>query len=76
MTMNRRTLLATGASAATLAALGLPVRAQDAPLKVGFIYVGPDRRRRLDLPARPGPPRRRRRSSGDRVETIYQESVP
>jgi hypothetical protein len=24
-------------------------------LKVGFIYIGPDRRLRLDLPARPGP---------------------
>jgi hypothetical protein len=40
MKMNRRTLLATGASAATLATLGLPVRAQE-PLKIGFIYVGP-----------------------------------
>jgi basic membrane lipoprotein Med (substrate-binding protein (PBP1-ABC) superfamily) len=75
MTMNRRTLLATGASAATLAALGLPVRAQDAPLKVGFIYVGPigdggwtyqHDQGRLAV----------EEEFGDRVETIYQESVP
>lgn len=38
--MKRRTLLASGAAAATLAAMGLPARAQD-KTKVGFVYVGP-----------------------------------
>ncbi|MFC5567007.1 BMP family ABC transporter substrate-binding protein [Rubellimicrobium aerolatum] len=73
--MNRRTLLASGATAATLAVLGVPVRAQDAPLKVGFIYVGPvgdggwtfqhDQGR---LAAQ--------EHFGDAIETIFQESVP
>jgi basic membrane protein A and related proteins len=72
--MKRRTLLATGAAAASAAALGLPARAQ-APLKVGFIYVGPigdggwtyqHDRGRLAVEA----------EFGDQVETIYQESVP
>ena len=73
--MQRRTLLTTGASAAMLAALGAPARAQDAPLKVGFIYVGPvgdggwtyqHNQGRLAVEA----------EFGDKVETIYQESVP
>jgi simple sugar transport system substrate-binding protein len=73
--MKRRTLLATGAGAAAAAALGLPARAQDAPLKVGFVYVGPigdggwtyqhDQGRLAVLEA-----------FGDKVETVYQESVP
>ena len=72
--MKRRTLLASGAAAASAAALGLPARAQ-APLKVGFIYVGPigdggwtyqHDRGRLAVEA----------EFGDQVETIYQESVP
>ncbi|MCX7643758.1 MAG: BMP family ABC transporter substrate-binding protein [Rhodobacteraceae bacterium] len=72
--MKRRTLLATGAGAAAAAALGLPARAQD-KLKVGFVYVGPigdggwtyqhDQGRLAVLEA-----------YGDRVETVYQESVP
>ena len=70
--MKRRTLLATGAAAA--AALGLPARAQT-PLKVGFVYVGPigdggwtfqHDQGRLAVEA----------EFGDKVETIYQESVP
>jgi simple sugar transport system substrate-binding protein len=74
MRLNRRTLLATGASAATLASLGLPARAQE-PLKVGFIYVGPigdggwtyqHDQGRLAV----------EEHFGDAVETIYQESVP
>ncbi len=74
MTMNRRTLLATGATAATLASLGLPGRAQE-PLKVGFIYVGPigdlgwtyqHDQGRLAV----------EEHFGDAVETIFQESVP
>ncbi len=73
--MQRRTLLTTGASAAMLAALGAPLRAQDAPLKVGFIYVGPvgdggwtyqhDQGRQAVVA-----------EFGDKVETIYQETVP
>ena len=72
--MNRRTLLASGASAAILAMLGLPLRAQEA-LKVGFIYVGPigdggwtyqhDQGRLAVVEA-----------FGPAVETIYQETVP
>ena len=72
--MKRRTLLTTGAAAASAAALGMPARAQD-PLKVGFVYVGPigdggwtyqHDRGRLAVEA----------AFGDAVETIYQESVP
>ena len=50
-------------------------RAQDEPVKVGFIYVGPDRRRRLDVPAQPSAARG---GGGVRrpVETVYHESVP
>lgn len=75
MNLNRRTLLASGATAATLATLGLPVRAQEGPLKVGFIYVGPigdggwtfqHDQGRLAV----------EEQFGDAVETIYQESVP
>ena len=72
--MKRRTLLASSAGAATLAALGLPVRAQD-PVKVGFIYIGPvgdggwtyqHDLGRQEMQAH----------FGDAVESIYQESVP
>jgi simple sugar transport system substrate-binding protein len=72
--LNRRTLLATGAASATLATLGRPARAQ-APLKVGFIYVGPigdggwtfqHDQGRLAV----------EQHFGDAVETVYQESVP
>ncbi len=74
MKLNRRTLLATGASAATLTGLGLPARAQT-PLKVGFIYVGPigdggwtfqHDQGRLAV----------EEHFGGAVETVYQESVP
>ncbi len=69
--MNRRTLL----SAAAAIALALPVSAQDDPLKVGFVYVGPigdggwtytHNEGRLAV----------EEYFGDRVETVYQESVP
>ncbi|WP_371037551.1 BMP family ABC transporter substrate-binding protein [Rhodosalinus sp. FB01] len=69
--MNRRTLL----SAAAAIALALPVSAQDDPLKVGFVYVGPigdggwtytHNEGRLAV----------EEHFGDRVETVYQESVP
>jgi simple sugar transport system substrate-binding protein len=72
--VKRRTLLATGAAAASAAALGLPARAQT-PLKVGFVYVGPigdggwtyqHNQGRLAVEA----------EFGDAVETVYQESVP
>ncbi|SLN72246.1 Purine-binding protein precursor [Roseivivax jejudonensis] len=68
--MNRRTLLA---SAAILAAA--PAFAQDDPVKVGFIYVGPigdggwtyeHNEGRLAV----------EEHFGDQVETVYQESVP
>lgn len=74
--MKRRTLLSTGAGAAVAAAMGLPARADGhAPLKVGFIYVGPigdggwtyqHDQGRLDV----------EEAFGDQVETVYQESVP
>ena len=75
MNLNRRTLLASGAAAAILATLGLPVRAQDGPLKIGFIYVGPvgdggwtfqhdQARQAVEA------------QFGDAVETVFQESVP
>jgi len=73
--VKRRTLLATGAGAAFAAAFGMPVRAQDDPVKVGFIYIGPvgdggwtyqhDQGRLLV-----------EETFGDAVETIYQENVP
>ncbi len=72
--MKRRTLLATGAAAASAAAMGMPARAQDVT-KVGFIYVGPigdggytyeHDKGRLAVEA----------EFGDAVETVYVESVP
>ncbi len=73
--MKRRTLLATSAGAAMAAAMGVPLRAQDDPLTVGFVYVGPvgdggwtyqHEQGRLAVEA----------EFGDRVTTIFQESVP
>ncbi len=73
--MKRRTLLATGAGATFAASFGLPVRAQDGPVKVGFIYVGPvgdggwtyqHDQGRLAV----------EEHFGDAVETIFQETVP
>ncbi|MEJ6399082.1 BMP family ABC transporter substrate-binding protein [Yoonia sp. 208BN28-4] len=72
--MKRRTLLASGAAAATAAAIGVPARAQDVT-KVGFVYVGPigdggwtyeHDKGRLAVEA----------EFGDSVETIYVENVP
>lgn len=72
--MKRRTLLATGAASATMAALGMPALAQD-KTKVGFIFVGPvadggwsgqhDKARR-EMEAH----------FAGKVETVYQENVP
>jgi simple sugar transport system substrate-binding protein len=72
--LERRTLLASGAAAATAAMMGTPVRAQDVT-KVGFVYVGPvgdggwtyeHDIGRLAVEA----------AFGDAVETVYVESVP
>jgi len=72
--MKRRTLLASGAAAATAAVMGVPARAQD-PLTVGFVYVGPvgdggwtyqHEQGRLAVEA----------EFGDAVDTVFQESVP
>ncbi len=66
----RKTLLA-----AALAVMAVPAAAQDDPLKVGFVYVGPigdfgwsyeHNQGRLAL----------EEELGDKVETVYQESVP
>ncbi|REC58522.1 BMP family ABC transporter substrate-binding protein [Rhodosalinus sediminis] len=71
--MYRRTLLSTAAALAL--GLGLPAAAQDDPMKVGFIYVGPigdggwtytHNEGRLAV----------EEHFGDAVETVYQESVP
>ena len=71
--MNRRHLLAT--AAALMTAMAAPAMAQDEPLKVGFIYVGPvgdggwtyqHDQGRLAIEA----------EYGDRVETTFIESVP
>ncbi len=74
--MNRRTLLSTVAAATLVTAtLGTPAAAQDDPVKVGFIYVGPigdggwtyeHNKARLAV----------EEHFGDKVETVYQESVP
>ncbi|WP_410217754.1 BMP family ABC transporter substrate-binding protein [Paracoccus sp. (in: a-proteobacteria)] len=71
--MQRRTLLAT--ASALIMALAAPTLAQDEPLKVSFIYVGPvsdggwtyqHDQGRLAVEA----------EFGDRVETTYLENVP
>ncbi|MDM7459953.1 MAG: BMP family ABC transporter substrate-binding protein, partial [Paracoccus sp. (in: a-proteobacteria)] len=71
--MNRRTILA-GATA-LMAALAAPAFAQDEPLKIGFIYVGPvgdggwtyqHDQARLAI----------EEEFGDRVQTTFIESVP
>ncbi|MFP4451322.1 MAG: BMP family ABC transporter substrate-binding protein [Rhodosalinus sp.] len=71
--MHRRTLLSTAAALAM--GLGLPAAAQDDPMKIGFIYVGPigdggwtytHNEGRLAV----------EEHFGDAVETVYQESVP
>jgi simple sugar transport system substrate-binding protein len=72
--MKRRTLLASGVAAATLAMAGLPALAQD-KTKVGFVYVGPvgdggwtyehDKGRQAV-----------EAEFGDAVETVFIESVP
>lgn len=72
--MNRRTLLASGAGAALVAAFGAPLRAQT-KTKVGFIYVGPindggwtqhHHHSALEMVEH----------FGDAVEFVYQENVP
>ena len=73
--MQRRTILKGGAAMGLTLAAGIPALAQDGPLKVGFIYVGPigdggwtfqhDQGRLAVVEA-----------FGDKVETVYQESVP
>jgi basic membrane protein A and related proteins len=73
--MQRRTILKGGAAMGLSLAAGLPAIAQDAPLKVGFVYVGPigdggwtfqHDQGRLAV----------EEAFGDKVETVYQESVP
>ncbi|MDO5612354.1 MAG: BMP family ABC transporter substrate-binding protein [Paracoccus sp. (in: a-proteobacteria)] len=73
--MKRRTMLKSGTIAAAVLAMGLPALAQDEPLKVGFIYVGPvgdgGWTYQHDL-ARQAV----EAEYGDRVETSFIESVP
>jgi basic membrane protein A and related proteins len=73
--MQRRTILKGGAAMGLTLAAGMPAFAQDGPLKVGFIYVGPigdggwtfqHDQGRLAV----------EEAFGDKVETVYQESVP
>ncbi|MFD1883434.1 BMP family ABC transporter substrate-binding protein [Paracoccus pacificus] len=72
--MTRRQLLGTAAGAATLAAVGLPARAQE-PLKVGFIYVGPvgdgGWTFQHDLGRKAA-----EEEYGDKIQTTFIESVP
>ena len=73
--MQRRTILKGGVAMGLTLAAGIPAFAQDGPLKVGFIYVGPigdggwtfqhDQARLAVVEA-----------YGDKVETVFQESVP
>ncbi len=73
--MQRRTILKGGAALGLTMVAGMPAMAQDGPLKVGFIYVGPigdggwtfqhDQGRLAVVEA-----------FGDKVETVFQESVP
>ncbi|KEP70221.1 BMP family ABC transporter substrate-binding protein [Thioclava sp. BHET1] len=73
--MNRRSFLKTTAATAVVAGAGVPALAQDGPLKVGFIYVGPvgdmgwsyqhdQARKALE------------KAFGDKIETSYIENVP
>ncbi len=73
--MQRRTILKGGAAMGLTLAAGMPAFAQDGPLKVGFIYVGPigdggwtfqHDQGRLAV----------EEAFGDKVETVFQESVP
>jgi basic membrane protein A and related proteins len=73
--MQRRTILKGGAAMGLTLAAGMPGFAQDGPLKVGFIYVGPigdggwtfqHDQGRLAV----------EEAFGDKVETVFQESVP
>jgi basic membrane protein A and related proteins len=73
--MQRRTILKGGAAMGLSLAAGLPAMAQDGPLKVGFVYVGPigdggwtfqHDQGRLAV----------EEAFGDKVETVFQESVP
>jgi basic membrane protein A and related proteins len=73
--MQRRSVLKGGVAMGLTMAAGMPAFAQDGPLKVGFVYVGPigdggwtfqhDQGRLAVLEA-----------FGDKVETVFQESVP
>jgi basic membrane protein A and related proteins len=73
--MQRRTILKGGAAMGLTLAAGMPAFAQDGPLKVGFVYVGPigdggwtfqHDQGRLAV----------EEAFGDKVETVFQESVP
>jgi basic membrane protein A and related proteins len=72
--MQRRTILKGGAALGLTAMAGMPALAQDGPLKVGFIYVGPigdggwtfqHDQGRLAV----------EEAFGDKVETVFVESV-
>ncbi|OCX66648.1 BMP family ABC transporter substrate-binding protein [Thioclava sp. SK-1] len=73
--MKRRSFLTTSAAATVLATAGLPALAQDGPLKIGFIYVGPVGDMGWSYQHEQG-----RRAIvekfGDQVETKFIESVP
>ncbi|WP_339109064.1 BMP family ABC transporter substrate-binding protein [Thioclava sp. GXIMD4216] len=73
--MKRRTFLASSAAMAGIAATGAPAFAQDDPLKIGFIYVGPvgdmgwsyqhdQGRQAIEA------------EYGDKIQTKFIESVP
>ncbi|WP_165352751.1 BMP family ABC transporter substrate-binding protein [Loktanella sp. IMCC34160] len=72
--MKRRTLLATGTTAAMAAVLGAPLRAQE-PLKVGFVYVGPINDGGWTQHHHHSA-KEMEEHFGGAVELLYQESVP
>jgi simple sugar transport system substrate-binding protein len=72
--ITRRTLLRTGAAAATLPLVGGRARAQDGPLRIGFVYVGPVG----DFGYTYAHDQGRQEAEahfGDRIETTYVENV-
>ena len=72
--MKRRTLLASGAAAATLG-LVRPGFAQGSPLKVGFIYVGPINDGGWTQHHHTSA-MKMKEHFGDAIELVYQENVP
>jgi simple sugar transport system substrate-binding protein len=74
MFITRRSLLRTGAAAATLPLLGDRAFAQDGPLKVAFVYVGPVGDFGYSFAHDQGR-KEAEAEFGDKIETTYVENV-